>query len=159
VDDEDAAGARWRLVGAGAWGITRQAAADPAGARAAVAAGAIEALLAVVTRIQTAVEAEVAAAAHLGSLAPVAAAAAAKKKKITRNGQLKSKENADADAAALDDATAAVLTAEREYTNAAEVATEAARAAEHAARALQNLSTTAAHQVLIAKVGRCRLTR
>jgi hypothetical protein len=30
VDDEDAAGGRWRLVGAGAWGITRQAAADPA---------------------------------------------------------------------------------------------------------------------------------
>jgi hypothetical protein len=99
----------------------------PAGARAAVASGAVEALLLVVTRIQTAVDAEVAAARHLGSLAPVAAAAVAKNKKMTHNGQLKSKEIADADLAAAEDATAALHTAEREYTSAAEVATEAAK--------------------------------
>jgi hypothetical protein len=50
-DDGGAVG-RWRMVAAGAWGVTRQSAAGTAGSRAAVAAGGVDALLSVVGAVQ-----------------------------------------------------------------------------------------------------------
>ena len=121
-EGDEGAAEQWRMVSTGAWGISRQAAADAAGSRRAVDAGAIPLLLSVLARAQLAIDASHAATVDL-----------------TNNTNAKG---------------ATVAERERAHHGANSMAMAVVKeAAEQAARALQNLSTTAVHQVVIAKAG------